>query len=92
MTSTDTVEGLSFRQRRAMGITLFGVMGAVQRLAAGGQISRDTDRDELAELIATELALENPKAWAEAAAIDWAQVIKWIEMFMPVILAFLALL
>lgn len=89
---TNTVEGLSFRQRRAMGLTLFGVMGAAQRLKAGGQISRDMDRDEMVELIATELALENPQAWAEAPAIDWETVLKWIEMFMPIILAFLALL
>lgn len=92
MTEIGKVEGLSWRQRRDMGLTLRGVMGATRRLADSGQINSSTDHEELVELIATELALENPKAWAEAPAIDWAKVIEWIEMFLPVILAFLALL
>ena len=83
---------LTVRQRRQMGLTFLGTLGAARELARRGEIHKDMDRKEISALIAEEIMATNAKAWADnAAAIDWDAIIAFIEKLIPLILKLIEL-
>ena len=88
---TDKVERIGFLERRRLGLTPIGVIAATRRLAKDGQINAAMDKDEICELVATEIMLQNAPAWAEAPEINWEAILAFIEKLIPIILALIAL-
>jgi len=88
---TDTVSRMNFLERRRLGLTPLGVIAAARRLAKDGQINKSTPKEELLELIAIEIMVQNAAAWAEAPEIDWDAIIQFLERLIPIIAAIIAL-
>ena len=87
----EVVERIGFLERRRLGLTPLGVIAATRRLAKDGQINAAMDKDEICELVATEIMLQNAPAWAEAPSIDWEAILAFIEKLIPIIMALIAL-
>ena len=84
---------LTVRQRRQMGLTFRGVLQAGRELARRGEITKETDKETVKQLIAEELALTNTKAWSEnVGAIDWDAVFAFIERLIELIMRLFVLL
>jgi hypothetical protein len=82
--------GLTFRQRREMGLTVINVIRVTRQLASDGTISKDTPQDEVIDAVINQLVFENPKAAADPT-IDWEAIAAFLERIMPLILTILSL-
>ena len=82
--------GLTFRQRRAMGLTVRNIARATRELASAGELNKDTPKDEAAELVLERLVMDNPKAFADPT-LDWDAVLAFIERLIPLIMTIIAL-
>jgi len=87
----EVVERIGFLERRRLGLTPLGVIAATRRLAKDGQISGGMSQEEICELVAMEIMIQNAAAWAEAPSIDWDAVLAFIEKLIPIIMALIAL-
>ena len=87
----DEVSRLSCLERRRLGLTPIGVIAATRRLAKDGQINGGMSSEEICELVATEIMLQNTPAWAEAPEIDWDAILAFVEKLIPIIMALIAL-
>jgi len=81
--------GLSWRERRAMGLTRFGVYRAVRQL----QASVEWDPEAPLKLIAADVAMvisghpDYANVWDKNIAdLDWDTILEWIEKLLPIIL------
>jgi len=88
----DTVQGrgLTFRQRRRMGVTPRNIAKATRQMLADGTITKDTPKDEVAELVLERLVLDNPKAFADPT-LDWDAILSFIERLIPLIMTIISL-
>lgn len=92
VTDNEPLGQLTIRQRRAMGLTVVGVIRAGRELSRRGDITATTDPTAMARLIAEEIAMSNPKAWSDNVdAIDWDAIIAFIERLIPLILKLIEL-
>jgi len=81
--------GLTFKQRRAMGLTVKNVRTILAAKQAAGELEGRTTEDIAAEVLA-DLVDQNPKAFADPA-IDWDAILAFIEKLIPLILKIIAL-
>lgn len=91
---SETVSGLSRRQRREMGITWRGVSQAVRELRKSADWDADAPRKEIAANVALVLMDHDDyaAAWGDnPAELDWALIIEWIEKILPLILKLISL-
>jgi hypothetical protein len=89
--STDVEgRGLTFRQRRDMGLTLINLIRVTRTLASEGVIDKSTPQEEVRDAILSRLAADNPVACADPG-IDWDAVLAFLEKLLPFLLQILAL-
>ena len=90
--STDNVEGrgLTFRQRREMGLTARNIYRVTRELARDGTIDKDTPKDDVTQAVMDRLVMDNPKAFADPSA-DWDAIFAFIEKLLPFIMQIIAL-
>jgi len=81
--------GLSWRQRRAMGITPRNMIRVVREMEKDGSLE-SVDQAELSAMVLDRLMTENPKAFADPS-LDWDAILSFIEALLPVILKIIAL-
>lgn len=85
------VAGLSFRQRRKLGLTAGNVLRTGMRLAKEGKLDRENP-DVAASQILEAIVFDNSEAFAEVGpGIDWEKIIEFIEALIPLILMILEL-
>jgi hypothetical protein len=82
--------GLSWLQRRRLGITPLNMARVAKRLKAENEDFDEWSREEIAAAVLNELMNENPTAFADVAAIDWDGLLAFIERLLPVILQIIA--
>jgi len=80
---------LTWRQRRALGLTPRGIASIVRDMNKEGEIE-GKDNAVLSAEIASRLVKSNPNGYAEAN-LDWNNVIQFIEAILPLILKLIAL-
>ena len=90
MDDTVTRRGLTFKQRRQMGLTVRNIARATRVLASEGIITKDTPEDEAAELVLERLVMDNPQSFADPT-LDWDAVLAFIERLIPLIMTIIAL-
>jgi hypothetical protein len=83
--------GLSWIQRRRMGVTPLNMARVVKRLQQEREGFDEWTQEEIAAEVLNELVNENPKAFADAGAIDWDGLLALIERLLPIILQLIAL-
>lgn len=83
--------GLSWIQRRRLGITPLNMARVVKRLKSEREDFDEWSHEEIAAEVLNELMNENPTAYADVAAIDWDGLLAFIERLLPVILQIIAL-
>jgi hypothetical protein len=86
--STVESRGLTFKQRREMGLTLANCLRTAKKLKQAGVLSDDPD--VASGQIAAELAGENPKAFADPS-LDWDAILEFIEKLLPLIMPLIAI-
>lgn len=79
--------GLSFKQRRSMGITFRTVRLKLKELHASGELA-GKDQGTVAMDVMDSLIAENPKAFADPS-LDWDVVLEWIIRIVKILLMFL---
>jgi hypothetical protein len=77
--------GLTFKQRRDMGLTIGGVAKAVKELKAEGLIEKGMSKSEVSAMVMERLAEQNPRAY-ENDGMDWDQILDFIERLMSLIM------
>ena len=89
-TRADSSDGLTRRQRRALGVTFRNIRRVASELKKAGELS-DDPAIASAQVLKV-LTEENPKAFEEeAAAINWDALLDFIERLLELILKFLPL-
>lgn len=88
--------GLTLKERRDLGLTAGGVLAKVRELKAAGMVDQTTTRDELAAIVATELACDEryAPAWAALAdkpQFDWESLTELVKIILDWLLIFLPL-
>jgi len=81
---------LSIRERRALGLTWRNVFQTTRDLYQDGEIDSDMARGTIAAMVFTEIAGENPKAFADPS-VDWDAILAFIEEILPLILQLIGL-
>jgi len=81
--------GLSFKQRRAMGITIKNIRLKLVEMKKDGRLD-DVTQADVATMVLGELITDNPKAFSDPS-IDWDGIIAFIERLIPLILKIMAL-
>ena len=92
--SEDTVgrrSGLSWRQRRRMGVTPLNMARVVKNLKEQHEDFDEWSQEEIAAAILDELVNDHPQAFAEVGAIDWDGLLAFIEKLLPIILKIIAM-
>lgn len=82
-------KGLSFKQRRAMGITIRNIRLKMVEMKQDGRLD-GVSQAEVAIMVLNELITDNPQAFADPS-IDWDGIIAFIERLIPLILKIMAL-
>jgi len=88
--------GLSWRQRRKLGLTRQAVFSAVRELRASEDWDDNADRAEIAQTVAVMLTGHPDYAEAycelgESVGFDWESILDFIEQMIPLILMLLEL-
>ena len=86
-------DGLTIRERRAMGLTFRNVARVIKELDKSGEITEDTTAEEAAVVVASVLVADSPAAF-QNAAIDpdfWDKVLAFLEKLIALILQFWAI-
>jgi len=90
----EEISGLTWRQRRKMGLTRFGVFRAVRQL----QGSVEWDPKAPIRLIAADVAMvlaghpDHMETWDEVMpTLDWETILAFIEKILPLILMLIEL-
>jgi hypothetical protein len=81
--------GLSFKQRRAMGITIRNIRLKMVEMKKDGRLDGVAQSD-VAAMVLDELISDNPKAFADPS-VDWDGLFAFIERLIPLILKIMAL-
>lgn len=81
---------LSLKERRDLGITWANVHRTAKQLYQSGEISADMSRAEIAGLVFSSIAAENPTAFADPM-VDWDAILAFIEAILPLILQIIGL-
>ncbi len=81
---------LSLRERRELGITWANVHAKAKELYQSGEIDADMSRAEIAAMVFSQIAADNPQAFADAS-VDWDAIIAFIEAILPLILQIIGL-
>lgn len=81
---------LSLKERRELGITWANVHRKAKDLYQAGEISADMSRAEIAGLVFSKIASENPTAFADPM-VDWDAILAFIEAILPLILQIIGL-
>ena len=80
-------KGLTFKQRRAMGITFRTVRLKLKELHAAGELI-GKDRGTVALDVMDSLVADNPTAFADPS-LDWDLVLEWIIRIITLLLMFI---
>jgi len=80
--------GISWRQRREMGITFRNIRTKMKELKVEGRLE-DLDRSAAAALVLDELVADNPKAFADPS-LDWDSLLSFIERILAIIARFIS--
>jgi len=89
MSEVVEARGLTFIQRRKMGLTFGNCLRVARQLKKDGTLSEDDD--VAAAQIAAELAKENPKGFEGTTAIDWDAILAFIEKLLPLIMQIISM-
>lgn len=77
--------GLSWRERRELGLTGANIYRTTKKLKDTGQLDQCATRDEMAQLVLNTIMEENRKAW-QKPELDWDSLLALIEKLLPLIL------
>ena len=83
-----TRSGFTWRQRRALGLTLPNMIRKLRELDKAGEL-RGLSRKEVAEKLVGQLRADNPRAFASQAAIDpefWIRLYELVKFLLPFLL------
>jgi len=80
----ETRRGLTFRQRRAMGLTFRNIRTVTKRLLETGDLE-GLSQTEIAAEVMLVITEENAKAFTDPS-IDWDSILSFIERLLPLIL------
>ena len=86
---TEARRGLTFRERRELGLTFRNILRVTKQLQENGELEDLTQAEIAAEVMAV-IAEENPKSFAEAS-LDWDGILNFIERLLPIILKLIEL-
>jgi hypothetical protein len=81
--------GLTFRQRRAMGLTFRNVRLELKTMQAAGDLE-GKDRATVSAEVLDRIVSKNPKAYADPS-LDWDAVLAFVERLVALILKIIAL-
>ena len=76
--------GLTWKQRRAMGITIRNVMGKMREMQRNGELE-GKGHSTIAADVMQELIEENPKAFADPS-LDFDVILEFIKRLIPIVL------
>ncbi len=82
-------QGLSRKQRRDMGLSIRNIRRVTAELHKTGEL-QDMTREEVSAAVLDQLMSESPAAFQDAA-IDWDNLLAFIERLIPLILKLIAL-
>jgi hypothetical protein len=88
MSENVEARGLTFAQRRELGLTIPNIARTAKRLKQAGELSEDPD--VAAAQIAAALAGENLQAFDDPS-IDWTAILAFIEKLLPLILQIISI-
>ena len=86
--------GLSYRERRRLGLTRLGVLAAVRELRSSDDWDASANTAEIAQSVAVMLTghPDHAAAWCELdAGFDWQSILDFIEQLIPLILKLIEL-
>jgi len=81
---------LSLRERRALGLTIPQMAGALKDLHKNGELEPDMDKSLVAAMVFERLSAENMSAYS-APELDFDSILAFIEKFLPILMMILGL-
>jgi len=76
---------LSWRERRALGLTFLNLLATARELKVAGEIDSSTLSSDMAAAIAMRMEQKSPSTFAALGPVDWDAIIAFIERLIPLI-------
>lgn len=85
----DASKRLTFKQRRALGLTFRNVRVKMTEMADAGELE-GLSQSEMAAEVLNRIVADNPQAFRDPA-IDWDALLEFLERLIPIILQLISL-